>query len=147
MRAAFAEAVRWSERHGEIMKFSRSQPPATRFLAWVLLLAFASGCMGWRSQSGDTQSIIEAKQPTQIRLVRSDGSRFVLENPTIIGDSLVGMLRLGRGSGFRAAIPLHEVGPVEIEEIHKVRTALAVLYYGVAGLVLLIGELAPGPRR
>ena len=140
MWPAFAEAVRCSETHGEIMKFSRSQPPVTRFLAWVLLLAFASGCMGWRSQSGDTQTIIEAKQPTQIRLVRSDGSRFVLENPTIIGDSLVGMLRLGRGSGFRAAIPLHEVGPVEIEEIHKGRTALAVLYIG-STLIALIAEL------
>ncbi len=150
MRPALAEAVRCSERYGEIMTFSRSQPPATRFLAWVLLLVFASGCQGWLSQSGDTQSIIEAKQPTQIRLVRSDGSRFVLENPTIIGDSLVGMLRLRQGSGFRVAIPLHKVGPVEMEEIHKVNTALAVLYFGssiVAGLVVLIGELAPGPRR
>ena len=74
----------------------------------------------------------------------------MLENPTIIGDSLVGMLRLGQGSGFRVAIALHKVGPVEIEEIHKINTALAVLYYGsaiVAVLVVLIGELAPGPRR
>ncbi len=126
MRPALAEAVRCSERYGEIMTFSRSQPPATRFLAWVLLLVFASGCMGWRSQSGDTQSIIEAKQPTQIRLVRSDGSRFVLENPTIIGDSLVGMLRPGPGSVFRAAIPLHEVGPIEIEEIDERRTVLEI---------------------
>ena len=35
MRPALAEAVRCSERYGEIMTFSRSQPPATRFLAWV----------------------------------------------------------------------------------------------------------------
>ena len=122
------------------MNFSRSQPPVTRFLACVLLLAFASGCMTWRSQSGNTQSIIEAKQPTQIRLFRSDGSRFVFENPTIIGDSLVSMLKPGPGSVFRAAIPLHEVAPVEIEEIHEGRTALAVLQVAT-GVALIVGRL------
>ena len=121
------------------MNFSRSQPPVTRFLACVLLLAFASSCMTWRSQSGDTQSIIEAKQPTRIRVYRSDGSRVVLENPTIVEDSLVGMSTERQRSAtfhIRVAIPLHEIATVETREIDGGRTAGAVL--GVGALVALI---------
>ena len=89
MRAGFARAVRCSEMHGEIMKVSRSKPPVARFLACVPLLAFASSCTTWRSQSGKTQSIIEAEQPTRMRVNRTDGSRLVLENPTIVGDRAI----------------------------------------------------------
>ena len=119
------------------MNVSRSKPPVTRFLACVLLLTYAPGCTTWRSQSGNTPSIIEAKQPTCIRVVRSDGSRFVLENPTIIGDSLVGMLRPGPGSVFRAAIHLHEIGAVETREID----VLAVLEVVATGVALIVGRL------
>ena len=122
------------------MNFSRSKPPGTRFLACILLLAFASSCMTWRSQSGDTQSIIEAKQPTRIRVYRSDGSRVVLENPTIVEDSLVGMSRTSFGPiatiPYRVAMPLDQIGAVETREINGGLSTLAVL--GVGALVAVI---------
>ena len=131
------------------MNVSRSKPPATRFLACVLLLAFASSCTTWRSQSGDTQSIIEAKQLTRIRVNRTDGSRVVLENPTIVGDSLVGMTTDRQRSGsiqYRLAVPLDQIGAVETEEIDGGRTALAtaLAVLGAGALVaVIVAAVAP----
>ncbi len=125
------------------MNVSRSKPPALRFLACVLLLAFASSCTTWRSQSGDTQSIIRAEQ--RIRVNRTDGSRVVLENPTIVGDSLVGMTTDRQTSGsiqYRLAVPLDQIGAVETEEIDGGRTALAVLGAG-ALVAVIVAAVAP----
>ena len=138
-RPALSGAVRCSETHGGIMNVSRSKSSLPRFLACALLLVFASSCMTpWRRQPGDPRSIIEAKQPTQIRLWRAGGS-VVLENPTIVGDSLVGMSTERQSSAttpYRVATPLDQIRAVETRGIDGGKTALAVL--GVGALVAVI---------
>ena len=146
-RPALSGAVRCSETQGGIMNVSRSKSSLPRFLACALLLVFASSCMTpWRRQPGDPRSIIEAKQPTQIRLWRAGGS-VVLENPTIVGDSLVGWSTEGQMSA-RVATPLDQIRAVETRGIDGGKTALAVL--GVAATVALIAAIAsydPPPKE
>ncbi len=128
------------------MNVSRSKPQGTRFVAYVLLLAFASSCMGpWRVQSGDARSIVEAKRPNKIRVYRSGGSGVELENPTIVGDSLVGMSTQPRPS-VRVAMPLDQIRAVETRGIDGGKTTALVL--GVGALVAVIAmATAPEPRR
>ncbi len=111
-----------------------------------------SGLKNSMSQPGDTRSIIEAK-PTRIRLWRAGGLPVVLENPTIVGDSLVGTSTDQQRSGsvrYRVATPLDQIRAVETRGIDGGKTALAVL--GVGALVAVIvavatAESEPEPAR
>lgn len=78
----------------------------TRVIATVLLLAYLPACSSWRVENVSPQALIEAKHPTQVRVSRSDGTKQVLHQPSIAGDTL-------RGSAQEPAIPLDDVQTVE----------------------------------
>src|SRR5687768_15129580 len=78
----------------------------TRAVAAVLLLAYLPACTSWRVENVSPQALIEAKHPAQVRVSRPDGTKQVLHQPSIAGDTL-------RGSGQEPAIPLDDVQTVE----------------------------------
>ena len=78
----------------------------TRLIATVLLLAYLPACSSWRSETVSPQSLIESRHPTQLRVSRTDGTRHILHQPSVAGDTL-------RGSEREPAIPLAEVQGIE----------------------------------
>lgn len=78
----------------------------TRVVAAVLLLAYLPACSSWRVQNLSPQALIEAEHPAQVRVSRPDGTKQVLHQPSIAGDTL-------RGSAQEPAIPLGDVQTVE----------------------------------
>ncbi len=61
-----------------------------RRLAPLLLLASAS-CAGWRQVSVAPDALADA--PAEVRVTHADGTRLVLHDPRIAGDTLVGIAR------------------------------------------------------
>jgi hypothetical protein len=84
----------------------RSPVGRTRVIAAVLLLAYLPACSSWRVEKVSPQALIEAKHPAQVRVSRPDGTKQVLHQPSIAGDTL-------RGSVQEPAIALGEVQTVE----------------------------------
>lgn len=77
-----------------------------RVIPALLLLAYLPACSSWRVENVTPQALIEAKHPTQVRVSRPDGTKQVLHQPSIAGDTL-------RGVGPEPAIPLTDVQAVE----------------------------------
>lgn len=76
------------------------------------------------------QAAIEAKHPDQIRVARADGTKQVLHQPAVVGDTL-------RGAPGEGVIPMSDVRVVETRHVSGGRTMLLVLAGGLgAGLVV-----------
>lgn len=62
-----------------------------RSVGFSLLIApFATACTGWQVQRLAPESVLVARQPTKVLVTRTDGSRQVLNHPTLVYDTLVG---------------------------------------------------------
>jgi hypothetical protein len=100
----------------------------TRFIALVLLLAYLPACHSWRTETVTPQAVIEAKHPDQIRVARADGTKQVLHQPAVVGDTL-------RGTAREPAIPLSDVQAVETRHGDTGKTLLL-------GLGIAVGVVA-----
>jgi hypothetical protein len=105
----------------------------TRVIAAVLLLAYLPACSSWRVENVSPQALIEAKHPTQVRVSRPDGTKLVLHQPSIAGNTL-------RGSVQEPAIPLDDVQIVETRHRDTGKSLLLVggIFIGamVAGAII-----------
>ena len=106
----------------------RSSVGRTRVIAAVLLLAYLPACSSWRVENVSPQALIEAKHPTQVRVSRPDGTKQVLHQPSIAGDTL-------RGSAQEPAIPLDDVRTVETRHRNTGKSLLLV------GGILIVGGI------
>jgi len=63
-----------------------------RPIAAVLLLCYLAACTSWHVEKEvNPLQLISTKHPRVVRLTRADGSRMVLDQPRIAGDSLAGV--------------------------------------------------------
>ncbi len=116
----------------------------TRTTAFVLLVIWLPACAyRWRART-DTRSAIRAQQRDQARVTLIDGRQFVLRNPIVTEDSIVGTVQATHVGvvipvGTRLAVALGEVRNLELREIDTETTALIV--GGSAAVVFLIAVL------
>jgi len=111
------------------------QPHHERRLAGtlLLLLIYLSGCTSWHVQNVAPAQVIADRHPTAVRVTRADQSRVVLQNPTVVGDTLVGAPDSARAAVERR-IALSEVQKIEVQQGDAGKTiGLAV---AAAGLVV-----------
>lgn len=104
----------------------------------ILLAGSLSGCMGsslksWRVQPPPPANVVTEQHPKRIRVSRADSTKIVLRNPSVIGDSLVGVGAAHR----RVALPLTEVTQVEVEKTDAGKVTFGIVG-GVAGAVLFV---------
>jgi hypothetical protein len=106
-----------------------------QFLAGVLLLAqMASGCTSWRVMQVAPQELLVREHPEAIRVQEKGGSTYVLRNPVIDGDSLMGTLK-----HVSRRIPLATVDAVAVRKFSTLKTlglVLGVPALAVAGLAI-----------
>lgn len=104
-----------------------------RILATLLLMALTFGCHTWQVQPVSPQTVMQ-QRPTSVQVRQSDGTRFILAQPELAGDTL---------SGFRAGagtrIPLDKVDLIALRKFSTGKTALLIasIPVGLLGLLLL----------
>jgi hypothetical protein len=102
-----------------------------------LLALCATACTGWRVQRLAPESVFVARQPTKIRVTRNDGTRQILNHPTLVQDTLT-----GTGQRERAVpgtpllthrIAVSDVRSVETRELSPGNTVALLLGLGALG--------------
>jgi hypothetical protein len=135
------------------MAWSHHLPGGVSRTRWLValvgfLVLSGPGCTGWKTQDLPPRDLIAAKSPAMLRVTvlrpGLDQDTLEINAPRIEGDSLVGLVvpdapfdRHGRADGRRIAIPLSEVGRIEVRGIDGPRTA-AVVAVGIGVTALLV---------
>ena len=60
----------------------------------LLMTVYGTACQSWHTERLAPDAVLATRQPAQLRVTRADGSRIVIEQPALVGDTLVGS---GRG--------------------------------------------------
>lgn len=94
-----------------------------RSCAAILLFMnlFGTACQAWHTQRVAPESVLAARQPAKLRVTRTDGSRVVIENPLLRGDTLSGT-QAARGGQQDVRIPLTDVRQVATRGFSPGRT-------------------------
>jgi hypothetical protein len=77
----------------------------------LCLLAALSGCVGWHTSTVEPAILIAQDHPGAVRVTRQDGSRLLIYNPVVEGDSL-----RGRAGRHPVALPLADVASVAVQK-------------------------------
>jgi len=88
-----------------------------RHLAISLLSSLPLACTYWQPLPPNPAEAISEKQPEQVRVTRTDGSKLQLRYPRVMEDSLFGTAagEEAQGDTTRVAIPLSDVQSVEVK--------------------------------
>ena len=86
-----------------------------RPLALLLLVLQLGACTSWRPITVSPQQLIEAEQPSSVRVTQPDGVQVVLKDPAIRNDSIVGtdregFLRHAEADGLRLEVKRFSIG-------------------------------------
>jgi hypothetical protein len=111
----------------------------------VLVAALLAACSSWR-HSPDPLAKTLADRPGEVRVWRTDGTRFTLRRPRLSGDTLIGEGAASRQS--TVAVPLGEIASMEVRRFDGLKTA--GLIAGVGATAILVAAAAsdgsdPGP--
>jgi SAM-dependent methyltransferase len=107
-------------------------------VALLLGLSNLSGCTSWQEKEVAPAQLVADQHPSTVRVTRADQSRVVLQQPTIGGDTLVGMVAAGRPRG-ETRIALADVKRIEVRHFSAGRTiGLAAAVPAVALGVFLV---------
>ena len=114
----------------------------------IMLLVTLPGvaCQGWHTEDFAPQAVLATQQPTQLRVTRTDGQRFVLQHPVLRGDTLEGAWKLGGyGTPTPMRIALTDVRQVATRGFSSDRTVVLFIGLGavVGGAVIAAYALAP----
>ena len=114
------------------------------------VLGFQAGaCMSWKTQPVSPEQVV-AQKPDQVRVTLASGSRILVVQPTIAGDSLIGVPPVGSDSALsaqRLAVALSDVRSVEVQRVNAGKTALLIGGVGVTALVVIAAATYDGPFK
>lgn len=100
---------------------SRVRFPTRAGVALVLVLLNA--CSSWRTHSQGAESLLAKRYPpARIEVFTEERGKFKLDQPQIVGDSLVGTLK-----DTTVVLPLSEVSRVKHRRLNWWKTSLAFL--------------------
>ena len=114
------------------MQIRRSQ--FTRFIACILLPTYLAACSSWKTQELSPDQVIAQEHPEKVLVKLADGSKLVLTQPQVSGDTLMGI----EGTEQRH-IPLASVSAIELKESDAALTAAFIV-----GTVVVVGGVAFG---
>ena len=98
----------------------------------LVLVPLCAGCMAWESQQLPQPSSTQ-RLPDPVRITRTDRSTLVLNDPMVVGDSIVGFA--GRE---RTAVALRDVWNMERSKTQFVRTAGLSFALTIAAVAVLV---------
>src|SRR5688572_31783564 len=108
----------------------------SRFATGIVVVLLAGACQAWKSDQRPLPEVVQEQRDGKVALSTNNVGRIVVSNPTIEGDSIVGVRTAVTGAASsRTAIPISEVRSVETRQLSVLRTlVLGVLI--AAGAVL-----------
>lgn len=110
----------------------RAQGRVHRAVAGLLMLATTlTACTSWQVQTVAPEQVITTQHPSTVRVQRLDGTRAVVEDPRIGGDSLLGVT-IGKPIG----VPLADIYQVAVKRVSAGKTVGLVLAIP-AGLLVM----------
>ena len=100
----------------------------------ALMLLQATGCSGWHTQPGTDAATLVQEHPSHVQLRLTSGQRLDVHQPTVRGDSVVGLVK-----GDTARVALADVASVARRGFSLGRTAARVgigfgVLFGLAAL-------------
>jgi hypothetical protein len=113
----------------------------------IAILGLHSGaCMSWKTQSVAPDQVM-AKHPDQVRVTLGNGSRIVIADPTIIGDSLIGSAPSSdrKRAAPRRAVLLSDVQSMQVHRVNAGRTTLLIAGVGATAVVVAAAATWDGP--
>jgi len=106
------------------------RPLRFRSFATFLLAMHVAGCVYWQPATVPPQRLIEDEQPSQVRVTTLDGARLVFRSPEIRSDSLAG----GGTRPTQLAVPISQIGSLEVQRFSAGRTVGLIFLIGVTAL-------------
>ncbi len=100
--------------------------------AALLGLQLLGACASWQPARVSPTVLAEADNPDKVRVRQTDGTTFVLHDPRLVSDTLVGNTNLAE-----RRVPLASVAELAVR---KVTTGGVVA--GVIGIVVVVGLVA-----
>jgi hypothetical protein len=114
-----------------------THPPLRRLIACILLPTYLGACVTWKTQEASPQQVLADEQPDKMRVTLADGSRVVLLEPVVSGDTLTGIGEARRThQGYepvgRLSIPLDDVADVAVRKGDFLKSVVLMLGIAVA---------------
>jgi len=114
--------------------------------ATLLLVSLGNtSCYAWHTEHIAPESLLATRQPTQLRVTRTDASQTILENPVMRADTLVGApVQISAGE---VRIPVADVRQVATRRFSAGRTlglTLGLATVAVATVVIVFLIKCPG---
>jgi len=114
-------------------------PTLLRGIGVLLLIApCATACTGWRVQRLAPESVLVAQQPPSILVTRTDGSRQVLNQPTVVQDTLQGTAHGRAAPG--TPLPTERIALSDVRHVSTRSFSIGKTF----GLLVGLGALAFG---
>ncbi len=102
-----------------------------RLTCLLLLVAQAlTGCATWQVAEVTPQALITRDHPSRIQVREKVGTKYVMAAPVVVGDTLVGAVKLGTGVGIGSEdrrTPLSVIDRIAVRKFSAGRTVVAVL--------------------
>lgn len=101
-----------------------------------------AGCTSWHIEQVSPQALLNREHPSEIQVQERAGTKYVLDAPQIVGDSLTGTVQRVTTretvENVPRRIPLSAVEHVAVRKSDGVKTVLAV----AGGFVVILGVVA-----
>jgi len=95
---------------------------AKQILSLIVMVSYLAGCAEWQVQPVTPKHLVEAEQPSKVRVETTQKEELVLHQPFICDDALWGVV-----SGESTRIPLDEIVQVEKRAALPGNTTLLVV--------------------
>ena len=111
------------------------------FVTATLLSLAAGACTSWHAQSSPAPEVVARQHGRgSVRVLRRDGSVMILQTPSVVGDSIIGV---GGDPPRRTGVALADVQRVDARGFSPTRTGGLVLgYFAVVSLIAIGAVLA-----
>ena len=106
-----------------------------RIIACILLPCYLVACTSWKTQDASPQQVLAEEQHDKVLVKLADGSKLVLEQPVVAGDTLTGSV-----DGEQRSIPLADVSALEVRKTDALLTT-ALVFGTIVGLLAIAAGL------
>jgi len=106
-----------------------------RWRGRTVLIAYLSctACTSWRMNTLSPQAVVES-HPRALRVTRTDSSQVILNDPSLQGDSIVGI----SPRHMHVGVPLDSIATTHTRRTSAVKTVFAVIGVGAAAFAALV---------
>jgi hypothetical protein len=116
-----------------------------RLASLVILSSYLLSCTSWHRANGSPSQVLEERKQNVVRVSVAGGGGFVLFEPQLQNDSLIGTLIPNRYDR-RRAIPVDSIVGIEVRQLSKIKTTVALVGAGLTILAIAAILTAPDPQ-